>query len=264
MSYYLTEIDISRYSSSTQIARLKTEAWVAEAMFCPSCGNKLKSESNNKKACDFTCLCCIEEFELKSKNGKIGPKIVNGAYFTLTNRLESDTNPNLFVLQYRKSDWGVENFFVIPKYFFTPNIIEKRKPLSLSARRAGWIGCNILIGLVPDAGRIHYVKNNQIINYKDVIENWNSTRFLAEQKAGTSKNWLLDVMSCIDHIGKSNFSLEELYSYEKYLSERHPDNSHIKEKIRQKVQILRDNGYLTFMSRGHYKRCLNNSARKSI
>jgi type II restriction enzyme len=32
----------------------------------------------------------------------------------------------------------VNNFFVIPKYFFIPEIIEKRKPLSETAKRAGW------------------------------------------------------------------------------------------------------------------------------
>ena len=50
---------------------------------------------------------------------------------------------NFFFLAYR--DNAVVNFFTIPKFFFTPFIIEKRKQLSKKARRAGWTGCNIFI-----------------------------------------------------------------------------------------------------------------------
>jgi len=43
------------------------------------------------------------------------------------------------------ADFEVSNFLVVPKYFFVPGVIEKRKPLSATARRAGWIGCNIVL-----------------------------------------------------------------------------------------------------------------------
>jgi len=59
-------------------------------------------------------------------------------------RLQSDSNPNFFFLNYDKNSLDAINFIVIPKYFFIPEIIEKRKPLSQTARRAGWVGCNIL------------------------------------------------------------------------------------------------------------------------
>lgn len=50
-------------------------------------------------------------------------------------RLKSDSNPNFFFLNYAKT-YEILNFFVIPKHFFVPEIIEKRKPLSPDARRA--------------------------------------------------------------------------------------------------------------------------------
>jgi len=34
---------------------------------------------------------------------------------------------------------------------------------------------------------------------------------------------------------------------------KHPDNHHIKAKIRQQLQFLRDKGYLQFFGSGKYK-----------
>ena len=42
---------------------------------------------------------------------------------------------------------------MVPKHFFVPDIIEKRKPLAETARRAGWIGCNIVLKNIPNEGR---------------------------------------------------------------------------------------------------------------
>jgi hypothetical protein len=32
-----------------------------------------------------------------------------------------------------------------------------------------------------------------------------------------------------------------------------PDNKHVKEKMRQQLQVLRDNGFLEFLDRGRYR-----------
>ena len=60
-------------------------------------------------------------------------------------RLLSDNSPNLFLLNYDKNRFEVKDFLVVHKHFFVPEMIEKRKPLSSTAQRAGWVGCNILI-----------------------------------------------------------------------------------------------------------------------
>ena len=52
---------------------------------------------------------------------------------------------------------------------------------------------------------------------------------------------------------KETFSLNDMYSFENYLKIKHPENNNIKAKIRQQLQILRDRGYLKFISRGKYK-----------
>jgi type II restriction enzyme len=190
---------------------------------------------------------------LKSKAGIYGNKIVDGAYSTLIERLKGISNPNLFLLGYDFSSYEITNFLVIPKHFFVPEIIEKRKPLSPTARRAGWIGCNIILQNIPQAGRIFYIKNKSVVPRKSVLENWQKTVFLREQSKTTARNWVLDIMNCLDKLGKKKFSLSEIYHFEDELRQKHPHNQHIKDKIRQQLQILRDNGYIEFSGRGNYR-----------
>jgi type II restriction enzyme len=60
-------------------------------------------------------------------------------------------------------------------------------------------------------------------------------------------------MKCIDQIGKSEFTLAELYRFEEELQQIFVSNRHIKEKIRQKLQILREKVFLEFVGRGVYR-----------
>ena len=146
---------ITNYKSTSQKARVLTEHWVNNSIFCPNCGElDIDKYPNNRPVADFYCSNCKEEYELKSKQNTIGTKVLDGAYHTMIERLTSSNNPNFFLLNYDLSNFSVTNFFVIPKHFFVPEIIEKRKPLSLSARRAGWIGCNILLNSIPQTGNI--------------------------------------------------------------------------------------------------------------
>ena len=62
----------------------------------------------------------------------------------------------------------VEELYFIPKFFFVPEIVEQRKPLSENAKRAGWVGCNILLGEIPIQGRIPIVENGFFLD-KSVV-----------------------------------------------------------------------------------------------
>jgi type II restriction enzyme len=145
-----------KYNSQSQKIRVLTEQWVNEYIHCPSCGNNISEYENNRPVADFYCSNCKEDYELKSKKDKMGKKIVDGAYSTMIKRLQSDSNPNFFFLNYDKNSFDVTNFIVISKHFFVPEIIEKRKPLSSTARRAGWVGCNILLDTISQSGKIFY------------------------------------------------------------------------------------------------------------
>lgn len=243
-----------QYKNSSQKVRVLTEGWVKAEGYCPSCGNiKLNQYSNNEPVADFFCDKCNEDFELKSKSNKVGKKIVDGAYQTMLERLADIHNPNFFLLNYDLYSYNVSNFFVIPKHFFIPEIIEKRKSLSSGARRAGWVGCNILLGRIPEVGRIYLVKNKEINPREKVCSLWKKTLFLREEKKTESRGWLLDVMRCIEMIRKDEFTLADIYKFAPMLAKQHPKNRHIKDKIRQQLQILRDRNYIQFIGRGNYR-----------
>jgi type II restriction enzyme len=242
-----------RYHSTSQKIRVLSEAWVDTEAFCPNCGLNLNQFQSGKPVADFYCSKCHEEYELKSKKGSIGMKIVDGAYRTMLERLKSDNNPNFFLLSYDLQSFEIQNFFVVPKHFFVPEIIEQRKPLSETARRAGWVGCNILLKDIPLTGKIFYIKNRTIKSKEQILENWRKTLFLREKKETAAKGWILDIMNCIDKIGKREFYLNDVYAFEKLLEQKHPNNRHIKDKIRQQLQFLRDKGYLDFVARGKYR-----------
>lgn len=245
---------VRNYSSNSQISRVLTEHWVKENSFCPNCSyDHLYQFANNSPVADFYCSNCKQEFELKSKNGLMSNKIVDGAYQSMINRIESDNNPNFFFLTYDKSNWAVRNFLIIPNYYFIPDLIEERKPLSLTARRAGWTGCNILLSKIPSTGRIFLVNNSEIINKDLVIQKWKETDFLKNTNQ-KSKGWLIDILKCIDLIPGQTFRLENIYKFEPLLKLKYPNNNFIKDKIRQQLQVLRDKGVVDFISRGYYKK----------
>jgi type II restriction enzyme len=251
--FFETEL-ADKYSSQSQKIRVLTEHWVDNQVYCPNCGHSgVDKYGNNKPVADFFCSNCREDYELKSKKGTMSTKIVDGAYRTMIERLEERHNPNLFMLNYDAGSLQVLNFLVIPKHFFVPDIIEMRKPLSPTARRAGWVGCNILLQTIPTSGKIFFVKNKIVEPKAQVLAKWKKTLFLREEQETSTKGWLLDVMSCIEKLGRKDFSLHEVYAFEDILSKKHPDNRHIRDKIRQQLQFLRDRGYLEFVERGRYR-----------
>ncbi len=242
------------YDSGSQQARVSTEGWVAREMFCASCGSpSLTKLPNNSPLADFACPVCAEQYELKSKRGRsLGTTIADGAYSTKIARLTSSTNPHLMVLNYDLRARAVRNVCLVPKHFFVPEIIEARPELKRPARRAGWRGSNILIGRVPEAGRI-FVLRNGIAEAKDaVLAKWKSTLFLRRTSID-GRGWLIEVMKAVEMIGRRDFTLEDVYAFEARLAEIYPKNNNVRPKIRQQLQVLRDNGFLEFKGRGTYR-----------
>ena len=244
---------VTGYKSASQKVRVLTERWVDDSIFCPNCGHlDIEKYPNNQPVADFFCSNCREDYELKSKKNTLGSKIVDGAYRTMLERLNSSNNPNFFLLHYGAQSLEILNFFVIPKHFFVPEIIERRNALAPSARRAGWIGCNIRLGDVPESGKIFFVRDRRVESKKKVLAEWQKTLFLRDEPASV-RGWTLEVIKCVEKLHKKSFTLDEVYRFEDTLSGKYPGNKHIKDKIRQQLQVLRDKGYLFFVGRGVYK-----------
>jgi type II restriction enzyme len=241
------------YTSASQSARAWTERWVGTWVFCPNCGSpKISAFAVNSPVADFFCPSCNEEYELKSQKSKFGARIVDGAFRTMCERLAATNNPNLFLLNYNLKERAVTNLFVVPKHFFVRKIIEKRKPLAATARRAGWVGCNILLNQVPASGKIFFVRNGLLQSKESVLAQWQRTLFLRDESL-EARGWLIEVMNCVEAIGKQEFELSDVYAFEEKLGALYPNNRHVKQKIRQQLQFLRDRGYLDFVSRGYYR-----------
>lgn len=239
------------YKAAPQMARVVSEAWCAREVYCPSCeSNSLTRSKPNTKAIDFTCPECDQTFQLKSMKKWNPKKVPDAGYEAMMAAIRSDRAPNLFVLQY-SSSWRVENLLLIPRAFFTESVIEKRKPLSPEARRAGWIGCNILLGEIPIDGKIEVVNSGHPIPQTRVRDEFSRVRKLAELPPSL-RGWTVDVLNAIRRIGESQFSLRELYAFESDLKELHPNNRNVRPKIRQQLQLLRDLGLVEFSGLGHY------------
>lgn len=243
----------SNYTSIPKKIWIMSEDWTEKNIFCPNCGNAIRNLENNKKVSDFLCEKCRENFEQKASKTEFKNKVISSEYFTLIERLKSDTKPHFFFLHYLEANYKVNNFFVVPKYFFVPEIIEKRKPLSENARRAGWTGSNILFSKIPEVAKIFYVQNGDIKEKNEVLKKWEKINFFKEVKQTKSKGWILDIMNIIDSFNKKEFTLEEVYAFENDLKLLHPENNNIKPKIRQQLQFLRDKGYLEFLEKGRYR-----------
>jgi type II restriction enzyme len=242
------------YTSRSQRARVLTEGWVAKHLFCPACGATcLQHYEANKPVADFYCEGCKEQFELKSKESKSGSMasiVPDGAYATMIERIMSSDNPNLLYLTHNGD--AVNNLVVIPKQFLTPNVIIRRNPLSEGARRAGWVGCNINLGQIPDAGKIFIVRNADVVASDVVSDSFQRASNLQVQDIN-SRGWLMDVLLCVDKL-TDEFSLSQMYVFENELQRKHPDNGFVRDKIRQQLQMLRDRGYIEFLGRGAYRK----------
>lgn len=240
------------YTSPTQRVRAMSEAWVAANVYCVGCdATHLEQLSNNTKAQDFRCVRCQEVFELKATKSAIGAAITDGAYDTMAQRIAAREAPNLMVMRYGARDFDVMDLFVVPRHFMTLGALEKRPPLGPLARRAGWVGCKIRLDRMPEAGRLRLIQNRRVLPPDGCRAAWRQMLFL--RNAGESQPWLLAVMRRVERLGRQ-FELHEMYGFDAELQAEFPANANIRPKIRQQLQRLRDEGYLTFLGGGRYER----------
>jgi type II restriction enzyme len=181
----------------------------------------------------------------------------------------SEENPLPF---HRESHWVVRNLLLIPHFAFPPSAIIKRPPLSAKAQRAGWVGCNFALDRIPSDARIPIVTTIKprrdgdtecvmISPPEEVRAKFKRIKPLRDLSV-TQRGWTLDVLNLVRRLTNSKlktqnstlppgaFSNADLYAFEKELAALHPDNRHIRDKIRQQLQVLRDTGFLTQPARG--------------
>jgi type II restriction enzyme len=252
LSLYQEEVFL-KYKSPSQRIRVMSEDWFQNQIYCPACkSDKIDCLPNNTPVGDFVCPECSEIYQLKSLSSAFGKRVNDGAYQSMMGAIHNNKIPNFFFLHYSPADFSVMNLMLVPRFFFSESIIEVRKPLSSSARRAGWTGCNILFRNLAEDGKIKVIEKGHELHREEVRKSWQRISFLKETKTQT-KGWINDVMWCVNKLGKKEFSLKEIYSFGGHLKELHPENNNVQPKIRQQLQFLRDKNYLQFLGNGNYK-----------
>lgn len=243
----------SIYKSSSQRARVITESWAQDNLYCPACPfDNLRPTPTGKKVIDFTCPNCDETYQLKSQGHPFGYRVMNSAYEPKIKAIYAGTIPNYLFLHYNPEELIVSDLFVVPKHFVSESIIERRKPLGEHARRHGWVGSNILLGSLPSDARIPIVEDMHEVPKVTVREAWDRFLFLREQSV-YSRGWLADVLVDVRQLGQETFSLSDIYAFEEKLAKLHPNNKHIRPKIRQQLQVLRNHGIIEFLGKGSYQ-----------
>lgn len=170
----------------------------------------------------------------------------------MKNAILEDKTPNLFLLHYALSNLAVLNLLLIPHFAFSLSLLEKRAPLSANARRAGWVGCNFLLDRIPSDAKTAIVRSGRIVSPRDVRGAFRKIRSL-ERLPIENRGWTLDVLNVVRSLRKDKFVLSEVYAHADSLSELHPQNRHVRDKIRQQLQVLRDLGFLEFLGGGSYR-----------
>ncbi len=61
------------------------------------------------------------------------------------------------------------------------------------------------------------------------------------------------MLQVVQSLGKMDFTLADVYAHAGSLAKLHPQNPHVRPKIRQQLQVLRDLGLLQFLGNGEYR-----------
>jgi type II restriction enzyme len=143
----------------------------------------------------------------------------------------------------------VKDLLLIPSFAFPASAIIECPPLKPTAERAGWVGCNIALHRSPIDARIGVVADSRVLPAKEVRARFRRVKPLAELTTG-ERGWTLDVLNAVRRLRKTQFTTAEMYSFTRELEGLHPDNRHVRDKIRQQLQVLRDRGFLRQVERG--------------
>ena len=243
----------ARYKSASQRARVISEAWGEENLYCPNCTSpRLERSPANTEAIDYTCPWCDAPYQLKSQARPFARRINDAAYDAMKRTIVKGRTPNLLVLHYQPEQWEVQNLLLIPHFVFSLSAIERRKPLASTARRSGWVGCNILLVNIPLDAKIRVVTNGIPASAALVRRQYNRLRPLQKFPQET-RGWTMDILNVVRALGKLEFVLADVYAFSVHLRRLHPQNRRVQEKIRQQLQCLRDLGFLEFVGRGSYR-----------
>ena len=129
----------------------RRRAWQLETLapfklYCLNCErDELDQLPDNTPVADFACAVFESRYQLKGKNGRLGKKIPGAAYQPTADAIRAGTMPEYILVDFDTRFATVVFVDAFPGWLIAEERVEPRKPLSASARRAGWRGCNIVV-----------------------------------------------------------------------------------------------------------------------
>lgn len=243
---------LDHYTSNSQKARVMSETWVLKNGYCLACdAESLSPTTANTRSKDFFCASCSHGYELKSKQGPFGRCVVDGAYSAMLATIRDGRTPTLLLLEFAPG-WAVKGLTAVHHSLLTEDCIMARKPLGPSARRAGWIGCNIILPNIAAEGRIPVIIDGQATAREATRKAFARLQFLEEIPV-ERRGWTARLLNLLRQLPHDRFSLKDAYQFEGVLAKCYPENHNLRPKIRQQLQVLRDAGLLRFISPGQYE-----------
>jgi type II restriction enzyme len=242
------------YTSNSQRARRVTEAWGETSLYCCACVNDdLTRLPENTRATDFLCDDCKARYQLKSQKNPIASRVLGSNYERMLEAIQADLTPHFYLLHYQLPAWIVRDLLLIPRFVITPSVILPRKPLRETARRKHWQGYTLDLDQIPTVAKIPLVSAGNVRGASDVRADFARLEPVRELKI-EQRGWTLDVLRCVESLPAAVFRTEDAYGFGTRLAQLHPDNRHIREKIRQQLQVLRDAGFIEHVERGVWRR----------
>lgn len=172
------------YSSKAQRSRVVTESWAEANLYCLNCEtDRLQAHRPGKRVEDLLCPSCDRRIQLKASRDGHGRLVANSAYDAKMDAIEANRAPDYAFMGFDPDVWQVTDLFYVPGHFMTPQVVEKRNPLSSDARRSGWVGSYILLDRIPDAGQIEIVEGGAAIPREEARSKFEQTAFPSEEGA---------------------------------------------------------------------------------
>jgi hypothetical protein len=140
----------AKYSSKSQMARVLMETWAEMNLYCLSCeSDRLKKLPDNTPLADFDCPKCRRQYQLKAKDGRFSGIVPGAEYRTMIAAVRAAKVPEYFLAEY-DTRWSMLVWVrAIPGLKIIEQRVNARNPLRQTAKRKGWIGCNINVQGLP-------------------------------------------------------------------------------------------------------------------
>lgn len=143
----------NNWKSESRIVGESCEYYIMNNIKCIRCNeSNFEKCKTNEQSKDLICISCNQKFQIKAKSStqkqvnniktKNLFKTLGGEYSTTLKHI--DEQIDYLIILYEKLSYKIISILYINHENINSKCIIPRKPLSITARRAGWQGCHII------------------------------------------------------------------------------------------------------------------------